>query len=443
MRDILTLHIGQCGIQQGSKLWEILCNEHSLNMDGTMMDTKNLEDSSHLTFFEERERTRYVPRTIFIDLESLVTDRIQGGSLKQLFEKKSFVSGLEDSANIFTRGRNGSKKVLRKALNSIRKSAETSNTLGAFLSFQSTSGGTGSGFASLIFEEITDRFNKLQRIGFVTYPSDNDATTVVAPYNTVFFLNTMTTMFDISVTFDNSSLYQIAEPVTNHCHTVATYQHLNELACRVCSGMTTSMRFDGELNVNIEEFQTNLVPYPRIHHMMVSHAPITTKTEKNFDASSVEGITCEALDPRNTMCECDPFSGKYISLCLMYRGADCKPDECHKAVTKMKELHDLQFIDWMPTGLKIGINHDSVRSGFTLFGEANKALTAITNNTNIIEKFKRINNKFDQLFQKNRAFVHWFLREGATEDDFMVAREVVASFQNDYNNVLGVELPQR
>ena len=57
MRDILTLHIGQCGIQQGSKLWEILCNEHSLNMDGTMMDTKNLEDSSHLTFFEERERS--------------------------------------------------------------------------------------------------------------------------------------------------------------------------------------------------------------------------------------------------------------------------------------------------------------------------------------------------------------------------------------------------
>ena len=68
---------------------------------------------------------------------------------------------------------------------------------------------------------------------------------------------------------------------------------------------------------------------------MVSHAPITTKTRKNFDASSVEGIKCVALDANNIMCESDPFSGKYISLCLMYRGTDCKPDECHKAVTKV------------------------------------------------------------------------------------------------------------
>ena len=42
-----------------------------------------------------------MPRTVFIDLESLVVHRIQGGSLKQLFEKKSFISGLEDSVTIF------------------------------------------------------------------------------------------------------------------------------------------------------------------------------------------------------------------------------------------------------------------------------------------------------------------------------------------------------
>merc|ERR1719300_1976700 len=31
------------------------------------------------------------------------------------------------------------------------------------------------------------------------------------------------------------------------------------------SSIAASLRFDGALNVDLNEFQTNLVPYPRIH----------------------------------------------------------------------------------------------------------------------------------------------------------------------------------
>lgn len=36
------------------------------------------------------------------------------------------------------------------------------------------------------------------------------------------------------------------------------------------SSITASLRFDGALNVDLTEFQTNLVPYPRIHFPLVS-----------------------------------------------------------------------------------------------------------------------------------------------------------------------------
>ncbi len=42
-----------------------------------------------------------------------------------------------------------------------------------------------------------------------------------------------------------------------------TYTNLNRLVAQVCSSLTASPRFDGALNVDITEFQTNLVPYPR------------------------------------------------------------------------------------------------------------------------------------------------------------------------------------
>ena len=41
-----------------------------------------------------------------------------------------------------------------------------------------------------------------------------------------------------------------------------TYTNLNRLIAQVISSLTASLRFDGALNVDITEFQTNLVPCP-------------------------------------------------------------------------------------------------------------------------------------------------------------------------------------
>merc|ERR1712107_891737 len=49
-----------------------------------------------------------------------------------------------------------------------------------------------------------------------------------------------------------------------------TYTNLNRLLGQIISSLTASLRFDGALNVDITEFQTNLVPYPRIHFMLSS-----------------------------------------------------------------------------------------------------------------------------------------------------------------------------
>ena len=55
--------------------------------------------------------------------------------------------------------------------------------------------------------------------------------------------------------------------------------------------MTASLRFEGEMNVDLNEFQTNLVPFPRLHFMTTSMAPILTLEKAETEKNDVQSIS--------------------------------------------------------------------------------------------------------------------------------------------------------
>ena len=56
--------------------------------------------------------------------------------------------------------------------------------------------------------------------------------------------------------FDNEALYRISKNKLGLRR--PTYSNLNRLISQVVSSMTQSLRFDGELNIDFNEFTTNL-----------------------------------------------------------------------------------------------------------------------------------------------------------------------------------------
>jgi tubulin alpha len=122
--------------------------------------------------------------------------------------------------------------------------------------------------------------------------------------------------------------------------------------------MTASLRFEGELNVDLNEFQTNLVPFPRLHFMTTGMAPIVSKEKQDTLKADVQSITDWCFQPQNWLVKIgdfDPKEDKYMAISLNYRGS-VKSKEANATVQWLKTNNKVSFVEWCPTGFKIGLN---------------------------------------------------------------------------------------
>jgi len=368
-----------------------------------------------------------------VDLEPSVVDEVKSGIYRKLWNPDQIICGKEDAANNYARGHYTiGKEIVDLCLDRVRKLADNCSGLQGFLFFNSVGGGTGSGLGSLLLERLSVDYGKKSKLGFTVYPSPQVSTAVVEPYNSVLSTHSLLEHTDVAVMLDNEAIYDICRRSLGI--EKPTYTNLNRLIAQVISSLTASLRFDGALNVDVNEFQTNLVPYPRIHFMLSSYAPVISAAKADHEQLNVADITSAAFEPSQMMAKCDPRRGKYMATCLMYRG-DVVPKDVNAAVASIKTKRTIQFVDWCPTGFKVGINNQppTVVPGGDL-AKVQRAVCMISNSTAIADVFSRIDHKFDIMYAK-RAFVHWYVGEGMEEGEFSEAREDLAALEKDYEEV--------
>ena len=124
--------------------------------------------------------------------------------------------------------------------------------------FRSFGGGTGSGFGGLLLQRLSDEFGKKSKFEFCVYPAPQVSGSVTEPYNSVLTTSAALEHSDCSFMVDNEAIYDICKKRLRVVH--PSFNNLNRLVAPVVSSITASKRFDGSLNVNVDEFQTSLVP---------------------------------------------------------------------------------------------------------------------------------------------------------------------------------------
>lgn len=431
VREILFLHVGQCGNQLGHEFWSVAIKEY-LNKDlickGDVTKKKNFPNDSMSSFFESvldeyeetNEKYNLKARAILIDTEMGVTNEIMKSSIASFFDENNIFTQQSGAGNNWSQGYMYYGKAYGNLIsNLIRKNVERCDSLQSFYITSSLGGGTGSGLGSYIIEMLNDEYKQIKFSNCV-FPSAFDDV-ITSPYNSLFSLAKIHEFSSCVLPVSNDALLNILEykKMKNTESDKSNYSKMNNIVANVIVNLTSSMRFEGALNVDINEICTNLIPYPFFNFLLSSLSPcVETESIRTFDH-----LFKNVLNHNNQMLIANPKDGLNLSMAFLVRG-NVNISDITKNVLQVKK--NFKILTYNKDATKIGLcNVSPLNQPYVLL--------CLMNSCEIRNSFFQILERFNKLFRR-KAHLHHYL-EYLTMDDILGFREKIQNLISEYDYI--------
>jgi len=248
----------------------------------------------------------------------------------------------------------------------------------------------------------------------------------VEPYNAVLGIKHLVEDSELTFCLDNEAL------LSSCAHGLRLpaprFSDLNYLISNAISGITTCLRFPGQLNTGLMKLAVNAVPFPRLHFMIPSYAPLLPRKKMNANIPSqvpvrVKDMIRELMHPRCRMVAADTRRGKFLTATSIFRGR-MSTREVENSLKLIKDKNSKQFVNWIPDNAKIAICDIPPRG-------LKRAATFFSNNTSIASVWVRILEQYRAMYRR-RAYLHWYFGEGMEESDFELAETTLLDLIDEY-----------
>ena len=94
---------------------------------------------------------------------------------------------------------------------------------------------------------------------------------------------------------------------------------MNSIISQTLSSITCGMRFEGNLNIDLNEITSNLVPFPRMHFLIPSLSPVQT-SRKIVDVRNLNQLFNDLTAKDSFLIDYDLNKHTQLAVSLMIRG---------------------------------------------------------------------------------------------------------------------------
>ena len=435
--------MGQCGNQIGGRMWDLVLREHAAVFQNKKNQNPDiLYDEPLSTFFkwdmEQKSRRAGMPdikaRALLVDMEEGVVNQIFKSDIGGLFNRdRQVISDVSGSGNNWAHGHEVyGPKYHEEILEKIRWEVEECDSIQSFFLLHSLGGGTGSGLGSFITQVLHDEFPDIYTFSACVFPSKDDDV-ITSPYNSLLSLNELSENSDCVLPIENQALYDMCKFVNSLekkkdvTSTLSKeedskpFDQMNDIAATLLTNLTSSMRFEGSLNVDLNEITMNLVPYPRLKFLLSSLSPFVMPKDVHLPPRRMDQMFKDVLSRDYQLLKCDPIHHKYLSCGLILRGQQANISDINRNIAKMKG--EMDMIYWNQEGFKVGLCHVAPHN-------QPYSLLCLANNCCIGNVFSDMHTRFKKLYKK-KIYTHHYT-EYMPEALFDEALENAASLIEEY-----------
>ncbi|KAL8186410.1 UNVERIFIED_CONTAM: Tubulin epsilon chain, partial [Gekko kuhli] len=339
-------------------------------------------------------------RALLIDMEEGVVNEILQGPLRDIFDSKQLITDVSGSGNNWAVGHKlYGCQYRERIVEKLRKAAEHCDCLQCFFVIHSMGGGTGSGLGTFVLNVLEEEFPEVYRFVTSIYPSREDDV-ITSPYNSVLAMKELSEHADCVLPIENESLFDIVSKINQmtKCGKLGSsvkqaslvtssgvkttkekpFDAMNNIVANLLLNLTSSARFEGSLNMDLNEITMNLVPFPRLHYLVSSLTPLYTLSDVN--------VPSRRLKPA------------------------------------------LNFISWNQEGWKTGL------CSVPPVGHSH-SLLALANNTCVKSTFLELKERFMKLYKKKAHLHHYLHTDGMEQSCFSEALSSLSDLIEDYNQL--------
>ncbi|KAH3787469.1 tubulin delta chain-like [Dreissena polymorpha] len=401
------VQIGQCGNQVGQALWKKII--------------KDEEVKNSYSFVDNEQRLRAVA----VDSEPKVVRKITKG-LPYL--EQCVVSGKRGRGTNWALGYHGVQKLgddhlLEITLEAVRKQVEKCDTFTGIVLLHSLSGGTGSGFGSRVAETLREEYPLAHLMSCAMAPHASGESPL-QHFNSLLTLATLQRCTDCVVLTQNDDVLQrVQKQAKNES---VSFANLNEAIASHLTGIflpTDSIKTKSKFSLGMEpwEMMRSISPDPRCKFVQIAqymnsklswnellHKLSSTlrKYGKNGEAFASLGCICVA------------------------RGDSTGGFHLHSGSLEPKIRQALNCVEWNPFPV------DFWTAGSNGCGPRSSAsLTIAANSSSVVEYIEGVIARAQVMYDAG-AYLHWYWRHGATQDDFQNSFETLRTVVEDYKEAV-------